>query len=205
MLKLFEIGRNEIGLFGRIARKKPYVNKLNRGKRMKFANKMPQKPLQFWDTVIWSDESKFELFSSNGKVMVWRTSKEAFNPQCIVPTVKHGGDSVMIWGCFTCRGVGKLHILDRTMDRFYYHEILEKNLIASIANFGFSNEFIFCWHRCKVSALINHYPACHELISDNSKGKEVHGEGVVLFADDLGSHVAGSSAGVFGIVGLDFS
>ena len=75
--------------------------------------------------------------------MVWRTSKEAFNPQCIVPTVKHGGDSVMIWECFTCQGVGKLHILDRTMDRFYYREILEKNLLASIANFGFSNEFTF--------------------------------------------------------------
>ena len=59
--------------------------------------------------------------------MVWRTPKETFDFQCILPTVKHGEDSVTVWGCFTRRGIGMLHILDRTMDRFYYHEILERN------------------------------------------------------------------------------
>ena len=67
--------------------------------------------------------------------MVWRTPKETFDPQFIAPTVKHGEDSVTMWGCFTHRGFGKLHILDRTMDRFYYHEILEGNLLPSIAKF----------------------------------------------------------------------
>ena len=53
--------------------------------------------------------------------MVWRhTSKEAFDPQWIVPRVKHGGDSVTVWGRFSRRRIGKLHILDQTMDRFYY-------------------------------------------------------------------------------------
>ena len=75
--------------------------------------------------------------------MVWRTSKETFDPQCIVPTVKHGENSVTVWGCFTRRGIGKLHVLDRTMDRFYYREILERNLLLSITNFGFSAGFTF--------------------------------------------------------------
>lgn len=134
---------HEIGLYGRLARKKPFVNKVNRGKRLKYANDMLQKPLDYWDTVIWSDESKFTVFPSNGRVMVWRNTEEAFDPKCIAPTVKHGGASVMVWGCFTRRGVGKLHILDRTMDRFYYREILEKNLLPSIGAFGFSNGFAF--------------------------------------------------------------
>ena len=47
------------------------------------------------------------------------------------------------WGCFTHRGIGELHILDRTMDRFYYREILERNLLPSIANFDVSGGFIF--------------------------------------------------------------
>ena len=59
--------------------------------------------------------------------MIWRTPKETFGLQCVVPTVKHGGDSVTVWGCFTHRGIGKLHILDRTMDRFHYREILKRN------------------------------------------------------------------------------
>ena len=52
-------------------------------------------------------------------------------------------DSVTVWRCFTRRGIGRLHILDRTMDRFYYREILERNLLPSIANFGFSGGFTF--------------------------------------------------------------
>ena len=70
-------------------------------------------------------------------------SKETFDPQCIVPTLKHGRDSVIVWVYFTHRGIGKLNILDQTMDRFYYREILERNLLPSIANFGFSGGFTF--------------------------------------------------------------
>jgi len=28
---------------------------------------------------------------------VWRRPKEAYNPECLVPIVKAGGGSVMIW------------------------------------------------------------------------------------------------------------
>ncbi|CAF4207163.1 unnamed protein product, partial [Rotaria magnacalcarata] len=123
---------HEVGLFGRVARKKPYVNKISRGKRLKFAKAMLEKPLNFWKNVVCSDESKFNLFGSDGKVMVWRTRHEEFDPKCTVPTVKHGGGSVMIWVSFTRQGVGKLCLLDRIMDRFYYRDILEQNLLPSI-------------------------------------------------------------------------
>ena len=61
---------HEVGLFGRGARKKPYVNKINRGKRLKFAKEMLEKSVDFWKNVVWSNESKFNLFGSDGKVMV---------------------------------------------------------------------------------------------------------------------------------------
>ena len=38
---------HEVGLFGRVARKKPYVNKINRGKLLKFAKEMLEKPVDF--------------------------------------------------------------------------------------------------------------------------------------------------------------
>jgi hypothetical protein len=47
--------------------------------------------------IMWSDESSFTLFPTTGRVYVWRTPKEAYNPECLVPTVKHGGGSVMVW------------------------------------------------------------------------------------------------------------
>lgn len=134
---------HEVGLFGRVARKKPFVNKANRAKRLKYAKEMLDKPLGFWETVIWSDESKFNLFGSDGKIIVWRMPGEEFDPKCTIPTVKHGGGSVMVWGCCTRNGIGELHILERTMDRFYYRDILERSLLPSIAKFKFAGEFSF--------------------------------------------------------------
>ena len=58
---------HEARLFGRVARKKSLANKVNRGKRLKFARDMLKKPIGFWETVMWSDESKFNLFGSDGK------------------------------------------------------------------------------------------------------------------------------------------
>jgi hypothetical protein len=36
------------------------------------------------------------LFPSSGRVYIWKTSNEAYNPECLVTTVKHGGGSVMV-------------------------------------------------------------------------------------------------------------
>ena len=42
---------------GRVTRKKHYVNKINRGKRLMFVKEMLEKPVDFWkNVVVWSDE-----------------------------------------------------------------------------------------------------------------------------------------------------
>ena len=64
--------------------------------------------------------------------MVWRTE---FHPKCTAPTVKHAAGSVMVWGCFTRRQVGKLCVLHRIMNKFYDRDILEQNLLPSIDHF----------------------------------------------------------------------
>jgi hypothetical protein len=52
--------------------------------------------------VIWSDESSFTLFPTSGRVYVWRLPQEAYSPECLVPAVNHGGDSVMVWAAILC-------------------------------------------------------------------------------------------------------
>ena len=104
---------------------------------------MLEKLSSFWESVIWSDESKFNLFASDGKMMVWRILREEFDPKCTVPTVKHSDGSAMVWGCFIRRGVGNLCVLGRIMDRFYYRDILEQNLFPSIDHFKFGQQSHF--------------------------------------------------------------
>ena len=82
---------------GRVARKKPYVNKIDRRKRIKFGKEMLEKSVDFWKNVLWSDES----FGSDGQVMTWRTAGEEFDRKSTIPTIKQGAGSVMIWSCFT--------------------------------------------------------------------------------------------------------
>jgi hypothetical protein len=47
--------------------------------------------------MIWSNESSFMLFPASRRVYIWTTPKEAYNPESLVPTMKHMGDSVMVW------------------------------------------------------------------------------------------------------------
>jgi hypothetical protein len=37
--------------------------------------------------MMWSDDSTFMLIPTSGRVYVWRTPKEAYNPKCLVPTM----------------------------------------------------------------------------------------------------------------------
>ena len=135
---------NEFGLFGRVARRRSYVNKANRLRRLKFAKMMSAKPLNFWNIVLWSDKSKFNLFGSDGKVMVWRSKKEEFDPKCTAPTAKYGGGgSTTICGCFCRSGVGNLVFLDRNMDMHYYVDIFHKKLIQSEKHLCLGRHFIF--------------------------------------------------------------
>ena len=131
---------HEVGLYERVARKKPYVNKINRCKRLECAKNYREKPLGFWNKVLWSDESKFNIFGSDGKVLVWRSPKEEFGPECTIPTVKHGGGNIKCWGCFSSSGVGILIFIDGNMTGESYREILENNLLKSVEKLGMSHD-----------------------------------------------------------------
>ena len=84
------------GYNARTARKKPFVNKINRKKRIDFANEYKNKTNEFWDKVIFSDESKYNIFGSDGRHLVWRKNLEELNPKNTRKTVKHGGGGVMV-------------------------------------------------------------------------------------------------------------
>ena len=61
---------HEAGFKGCVSKQKPYVDKTNRMKRIQYGKKYREQPLCFWDQVIWTNESKFNLFGSDGKIMV---------------------------------------------------------------------------------------------------------------------------------------
>ena len=111
--------------------------------RLEYAKNYREKPLGFWNKGFWSDESKFNLFGSDGRVMVWRSAKEQFGPECTIPTIKHGGSNVKCWGCFSSSGVNSLIFIDGNMAGESYREILENNLLKSVEKLDMSHDWIF--------------------------------------------------------------
>lgn len=134
---------NNNGLHGRVAVKKPYLSKKHQKSRLDFAKKYLEKPFDYWSNIIWSDETKIELFGHNQQRYIWRKKNTAHVVKNTVPTVKHGGGSIMIWGCFNLKGTGKMTTIEGRMDSVKYQSILKENLVSSANQLGLGRRFIF--------------------------------------------------------------
>ena len=60
-----------------------------------------------------------------------------------IPTVKHGGGCIMLLGCFSLAGTGKLVRIEGMMDTAKYREILEGNLFQSSGDLRLGRRFTF--------------------------------------------------------------
>ncbi len=111
--------------------------------RLKFAKDHPDDPEEAWEKVTWSDETKIELFGINSTRLVWRKKKDEYNPKNTIPTVKHGGGNIMLWGCFSAKGTGRLHHIEGRMDGAMYREILANNLLPSVRALKMGRRWVF--------------------------------------------------------------
>ena len=99
-------------LRGRSARKKPLLQNRHKKDRLRFATAKGDKDHSFWRHFLWSDETKIQLLGHNDHRYVWRKKGEACKPKNTIPTLKHRGDSIMLWGCFAAGGTVALHKID---------------------------------------------------------------------------------------------
>ncbi len=97
-----------------------------------FAEDKQTKNMDNWNNVLWSDETKINLFGSDGVKRVWQQPGEEYNDKCVLPTVKHGGGSVMVWGCMSAAGIGEQQFIEGTMNANMYSNILKQSMIPSL-------------------------------------------------------------------------
>jgi len=132
------------GLKAKTKKKKPFLKKIYKRKRLAFAKKYKNWKSEDWEKVIWSDESKFNLFSSDGREYCWMKVGEPISERVIKPTMKYGGGSVTIWGCLTKDGPGYMCKIDGRLDADLYVKILGDELLKTYEYYGFEkNEMTF--------------------------------------------------------------
>ncbi len=64
--------------------------------------------------------------------------QEEYQENCALPTVKHGGGSIMVWACMTTAGTGELRFIEGNMDSNIYCNILKQKMMSSLQKL-FSN------------------------------------------------------------------
>jgi hypothetical protein len=57
--------------------------------------------------------------------------------------VKHGGGSIVLWGCFAAGGTGALHTIDGIMRTEYYVDLLKQHLKTSVRKLKLGHKCVF--------------------------------------------------------------
>ena len=131
------------GLKSCSARRVPLLKPVHVQARLKFAREHLDDPEEDWENVIWSYETKIELFGKNSTRRVWRRKNAELHPKNTIPTVKHGGGNIMLWGCFSARGPGRLIRVKERMNGAMYREILSENLLPSARALKMKRGWVF--------------------------------------------------------------
>uniref|UniRef100_A0A8C4STV7 Transposase n=1 Tax=Erpetoichthys calabaricus TaxID=27687 RepID=A0A8C4STV7_ERPCA len=127
---------HQSGLYGRVARRKPLLSKRHMAARLQFAKRHLKDSQTMRKKILWLDETKIELFGVNARRHVWRKPGT-------IPTVKHGGGSIMLWGCFSAAGTGRLVRIKGKMTAAMYRDILDENLLQSALDLRLGRRSIF--------------------------------------------------------------
>ncbi len=122
----------QVGLHGRCPRRKPLLKLAHKKACKQFAEDNLAKSMNYWNHVLWSDESKVNFFDSDGVQKVWQRPGEEYRENCALPTVKHGGGSIMVWGCMNTAGTEELRFIEGNTDSNINCDILKHKMMPSI-------------------------------------------------------------------------
>ena len=97
---------------------------LNQKARLEFAEKHLNWTSDDWKRVLFTDETKINSIVSDGVVFIHRPKGKRLHPKYVRPTVKHGGGSIMIWGC--------IYKILGILNKYEYVDILERIMLPYV-------------------------------------------------------------------------
>ena len=85
-----------MGFHSRIKQRKPMISHTNMEKRYRWAKKYQYWTVGDWKRVVFSDETKVNVWGSDGCKYYWSRPNDPLKPHHLDVKVKHGGGHIMI-------------------------------------------------------------------------------------------------------------
>ncbi|KAG1491354.1 hypothetical protein G6F47_010976 [Rhizopus delemar] len=127
-MRLEELGRpmscqsainvlHSVEIYAETKKKKSLLTEKHKKARLAWSKKHQYSTVHDWRRVIFSDETKINIWCSDGGKHYWKRKCDRLQPHHIDITVKYGGGGLMLWGCITSEGPGYVcQIYDGTMN-----------------------------------------------------------------------------------------
>ena len=98
-----------------------------------------------WRDVVFSDESRFNLLSADGRVRVYLRQHERYAQNCVLQRDRFGGGGVMVWGAINHSFRSSLIVVRNTLTaRHYIDQILAPELVPLLRrNQNVNNQLSF--------------------------------------------------------------
>jgi hypothetical protein len=103
---------------------KPLLTARHKKLRLEWAKQHQHWTLDDWKRVVFSDETKINIWGSDGCRYYWTRPGDPAKDHHYNLTVKHEGGSLMMWGCMTYKGIGYGCQIEGTMRGEDYVKIL---------------------------------------------------------------------------------
>ena len=97
---------------------RPILLPKHRAARLTWCRRYLRFRIQDWANILFTDESRFHLDSSDGRSRVYRRVGERYTDACVIQRQSFGGGSVMVWGGITAHGRTPLVVVAGNLYRY---------------------------------------------------------------------------------------
>ena len=112
---------------------RPVLQQRHRVARLAWCRRHIHFTQQDWARILFTDESRFHLDSSDGRSRVYRRVGERFHDSCVIERRPFGGGSVMVWGGISSRGRTALVVVDGILTGIRYRdEIIRPHVLPFV-------------------------------------------------------------------------
>ncbi len=118
----------QMGYSSRRPHRVPLLSAKNRKRRIQFTQVHQNWTIEDCKNVAWSDESRFLLRHSDGRVRIWHKEHESMDPSCFVSMVQAGG--VIVWGMFSWHTLGPFIPIEHRLKATAYLSIIADHIIS---------------------------------------------------------------------------